>query len=302
MILVTGASGFIGGAIVRRLLSENKPVRVLLHQAPKRRSFPKNVLLDTAITSITDIRGVGAALKDVTDVIHCASAEWDSPQVDLETVDIQGTSTLLSAIQHSGIHRLVYFSHVSSDRASLFTMLKVKAIVEELIRKSKVPHTIVRCTAVVGEKDHLISWLASALKRSPLFFTLPGDGKEIIQPLWIDDLTAVTLIILNDEKMANKTLPAGGGEYFSFREIIQKLSIYLNIKKLLFPIAPAYLRSLRLWFGENSRLFPLGSYWLDYLAADRTCALDVLPRHFGILPTRFDRQLELLKMAGLFTE
>jgi len=299
MILVTGAAGFIGSAVVSKLIKEKRQVRVLVDAASKKTNFPKGVQLDTALTSISDERGVKAALTGITEVIHCASAEWEGSHADLEGVDIQGTATLLNAMRHSQVRRLVYFSHLGSDRASIFPVLKTKAIAEELIRKSSTPYTILRCAAVFGEGDHFISWLVNALRRNPVFFTLPGDGKEIIQPLWIDDLTAITVLVLNDEQKAFKTLPVGGGDYFAFKEIVQKVMKATHIKRLLFPISPAYLRSLSLWFGENSRLFPLNTYWLDYLAADRTCALDALPRYFGILPSRFEHQLSLMKTGEI---
>lgn len=298
MVLVTGASGFIGRAVVLRLLQEKRKVRVLMHTPPKTAKMFRGFQIDTAITSITDERGVKAALKGVKEVVHCASAEWESPNADLETVDIHGTATLINALRNADVKRVIYFSHLGADRASIFPLLKVKAIAEELIKKGQVPYTIIRCAAVYGPGDHLISWLTNTFKRNRVFFTVPGDGKEIIQPLWIDDLTAVTQLLLDDEKATNKILPAGGGEYFTFKEALKVVLKVTGKRRILVPVVPAYLRSLRLWFGERSSLFPLNAYWLDYLAADRTCSLDSLPRQFGIIPSRFEKQLFLMKEKG----
>ena len=298
MVLVTGATGFIGKAVVQKLILDNRKVRILVNPSISSEKFIKGIQIDTAITSITDERGVRAALKGITDVIHCASAEWESPHADLEKIDVQGTKILVNAIRKSEINRLIYYSHLGADRASIFPLLKAKAIAEEIIKNSHIPYTIIRCAAVYGYEDHFITWLVKALRNNPLFFTLPGDGKEIIQPLWIDDLTALTALLLGDAKYMNKELPAGGGEYFSFREVVEKVMQICRLKRILIPIAPAYLRGLRLWFGEKTRLFPLNAYWLDYLAADRTCALDALPRYFGIIPSRFDNRLSVLTENG----
>jgi NADH dehydrogenase len=62
-------------------------------------------------------------------------------------------------------------------------------------------------------------------------------------------------------------------------------------KRYLVPIAPAALRTRNLWLGESPKATMLSTYWIDYLAADRTCSLDSLPQQFNILPGRFSEKL-----------
>jgi len=65
-------------------------------------------------------------------------------------------------------------------------------------------------------------------------------------------------------------------------------------RKLIMPIAPAYLRLYNLWFGQSKRGFPLSTKWLDLLAVNRTCALDSMPRTFNLIPGRLSEFLKEL--------
>jgi hypothetical protein len=57
---------------------------------------------------------------------------------------------------------------------------------------------------------------------------------------------------------------------------------------------PGYLRVISVWLEQNQR-FPVSAYWIDYLAVDRTCALDSLSRDFNLIPARFHQSLDYLK-------
>jgi NADH dehydrogenase len=67
---------------------------------------------------------------------------------------------------------------------------------------------------------------------------------------------------------------------------------------MMVPVSPAFLRILAVWMEHSMRNFPMSIFWQDYLAADRTCELDTLPRLFGLLPERFGRQLDYLISMG----
>ncbi len=131
---------------------------------------------------------------------------------------------------------------------------------------------------------------------SPGFFLIPGDGNTLLQPIWIEDLITCLLLSLDEPQTLNQTYCVGGAEYYRFRQILEILLQKLSLKRALVPIQPPYLRLIGLFmeqFYAPFFLFPF--FWLDYLAVDRTCALDVLPRLFGLMPARFAQNLDYLK-------
>jgi hypothetical protein len=68
-----------------------------------------------------------------------------------------------------------------------------------------------------------------------------------------------------------------------------------GIRRQLVQVYPTYLRSLAVWAENSNQNFPISIYWLDYLAADRTCPVDSITRLFGLMPARFHQQLDYLK-------
>ncbi len=297
MILVTGGTGFVGQALIRHLVDIGYPVRTLLRPSPASPSLPKSVPIEAVICSLKDERGLRAALKDVDVIFHLAGAERRGTQADLMGVDIEGTQTLARAAADAGVKRFFYLSHLGADRASAYPVLKAKAIAESHIIHSGVPYTIFRSAVVYGPGDQFTTELARLIRRSPGVVLLPGDGSTLIQPLWIEDLVTCLGLALEDAQTANRIFSIGGPEQLPFREIVKTLLAALRLRRSLVPVSPAYLRILAVWLESSVKDFPLSVFWLDYLAADRTCDLDTLPRLFGLLPARFERQLDFLKIS-----
>lgn len=294
MILVTGATGFIGRALVRHLSQAGQQVRVLLRPSPQSPRIPKGVPVEVAVVSLNDERGVRAALRGVDEVYHLASASSQGRRGNLVTTDIEGTRNLANAGRDAGIQRLIYLSHIGADRASAFPVQKAKGIAEEHIRKSGVPHTIIRSSIVFGPEDGFTTTIAGLLRAVPFFFPIPSDGRSLIQPLWVEDLVTALVWTLENPETINQTYEVGGGEYFTVRQVLQTVMNVTHTHRMLVPLAPPYMRSLLVMLDSFVPNFSISTYWLDYAAVNRTCPVDNLPRTFGLMPARFAYRLDYL--------
>ncbi|RJQ41784.1 MAG: NAD-dependent epimerase/dehydratase family protein [Anaerolineaceae bacterium] len=292
MILVTGASGFVGSALVAYLSERGLPVRALLRPSRYSPQLPRNIPVEVAVSSMQDERGIRAALKDVTCIFHLASSEKEGQQVDLEASDVKGLENLLQAAEQVGVERIIFLSHIGADRTSGFPAFRAKAIAEKMIQNSQTTATILRTAVIFGQGDGFISYFARGLAASKLLYSIPGRGDVLMQPLWINDLINCLFLAYQNEEYAGKIFLLGGGEYFTFRAVLQMIMEGIGKKRFLVPIAPAMLRARNLWFGESPRASTLSTFWIDYLASDRTCSLDSLPHQFNILPGRFSEKLE----------
>lgn len=295
MILVTGGTGFIGQVLIRLLVEGGKPVRTLLRPTAKSPNLPRGMSIEAAVSSLRDERGLRAALKDVDTVIHLAGGERQGSRVDLEAVDVEGSRVLAQACAQAGVRRILYLSHLGADRASAYPLLKAKAIAESFLKNSGVPTTVIRSAAVFGPNDHFTTSLLRLLKLSPFFFMVPGDGHNLLQPIWVDDLAVCIRILVDDEDSAGKTISVGGSEYLTFLEVMEAVMQASGVRRPLVSVPPYVLRVLSLVFENGLPWFPISIYWLDYLAADRTTNLDTLPRYFGLVPALFRQRLEYLK-------
>jgi NADH dehydrogenase len=295
MILVTGGTGFIGSALIRRLVEAGYPVRTLIRPSPHSPRLPRGVSVDVAVSSLTDERGLRAAMVGVDTIYHLASGEWKGPSADLFEIDVRGTRTVVQMAEDAGVKRFFYVSHLGADRASAYPALKSKGIAEEFIRRSSLNYTILRSAIVYGQGDHFTTGLARLLSAIPLFFLMPGDGKVHIQPLWVEYLTACLVWALDDPETENRIIDIGGPEYLSFRQVMELIMQETSLRRRLMSVPPPYLRWLNLFLETTFPSFPVSAYWLDYIAVNRTTALDTLPRVFNLMPTRMSQHLAYLR-------
>lgn len=295
MILVTGGTGFVGRALVRQLVNNGHAVRLLLRPSPRTPNVPLGVPVEVAVTSINDERGLRAAMRGVDVIYHLAGGENQGARTNLDLIDINGTRTLAKAAANARIQRMFYISHLGADRASGFPVLKAKGIAEEHIRDSGVPHTILRSSVLFGPDDGLTTGLSLLIHTSPGFLPLPGNGKTILQPLWIEDLVTCFLWALDDPDTINKVLEVGGSEYLSLEQVAQTIMEVIKKRRLLVFWPNPYMRALTVIAENAFPGFPSSVFWLDYLAVNRTCGVDSVPRLFDLMPARFSTKLDHLR-------
>jgi uncharacterized protein YbjT (DUF2867 family) len=295
MILVTGGTGFIGKALIRHLTEAGYPIRTLVRPSQQSPDLPKGVPVEVVVSDINDERGVRSAMVGVDTVFHLAGAEWKGARGNLLKVDIQGTQTVLKAANDASVKRLFYVSHLGADRASAFPVLKAKAIAEEHIRHSGLDYTIFRSAIVYGNGDTFTTGLAQILSAIPGIFLLPDDGNTMLQPIWIEDLVTCMIWSFEDYDTHNMLYSVGGPEYIPFRQIVENIMEAANIHRRLVAMYPPYLRALSVLLESLFPGLPTSVYWLDYMAVNRTCALDTIPRVFNLMPGRFTYHLDHLR-------
>jgi NADH dehydrogenase len=294
-VLVTGGTGFIGAALVRHLVEAGHRVRLLIRPSIRTPNLPRGVPVEIALSMLNDERGLRAAMIGVEAIYHLAGAEWHGAYASLMEVDIRGTQHAVAAATDAGVGRFFYVSHLGSDRGSAYPVFKAKAIAEEFIRRSGLSYTILRTALVFGKNDGFTTGLAQLLKTIPLVFLIPGDGESLLQPLWVEDLATCLTWALDDEDTRNQLLEIGGPEYLTFNQVLTAVMSVLRIQRNLLYVRPPYLRAVTVLLETILPATPVSVYWLDYLAANRTCPLDTIPRVFNLMPSRLSQRMAHLQ-------
>ena len=294
MVLVTGATGFVGRTVIRYLAASGYPVRCLVRNNMSGLRLPRDLTVFVTAGSLSDTEVIRNALLGVETVIHLASADWQGLETGLIDVDHAGSRELLKVAVEANVRRIVYLSHLGADRASAFSVHKIKGIVEEFIRRSGIPHTIIRSALLYGEEDSFTNAAAALLRVVPVVCPLPGSGQVLLQPLWVGDLATCIVRSLADDSLVNRTISVGGPEFLSLASVAHLIMQQIGVRRIIMGTPHPYLR----WMVQRLRPLlsnsPLTTHWLDHVAVNRTCEVNSMPRYFDIKPAVFEHTIGYL--------
>ena len=294
MILVTGGTGFIGGYLIRHLAALGKPYRLFLQPGIDQTSLPRQTDMNVALSSLDDERGVSSALRGVEVIYHLVGVERSGVKANLMEIEVNHLERLTSLAAQAGVKRFFYLSHLGADRASAYGLMKAKGIAESIIRKSGLTYTIIRSSMVYGEGDNFTINLARLIKMSPGLVLVPGDGSTLVQPLWVEDLVTSLIWALDMPATENAIIEVGGPEHLPFLDVMKLIGLQIQKKRQYVEFNPVQLSFLTQFLENRIKGFPTTVFWMDYLAENRTCDLDSMPRNFGINPARMKHKIDYL--------
>lgn len=293
MILVTGATGFIGRHVVQELLAQGLPVRVLLPENYRGKlPWSDNAVLPVMVeANLLDEEAMYRAVTGVHTIIHLANAHWWGRERDLERIELAGTRHLVSVARSARVGRIIYLSHLGASSVSAYTLHRMKGQVEDIIRNSGLAYTILRSGIVFGEDDAFINHIAQMLFSNPFIFLMPGQGEIALHPIYIGDLVKCILLSLESLDAVDNLLEIGGIEHISFENLLLTIMRVTNMYRLIIPIPPYLMRVVTVFY---SLMFPRSlttAQWLDILATNRTTQLGNVYNYFGFQPRRVEDTL-----------
>lgn len=293
MILVTNGTGFVGRAIVHRLVGEELQARCLLRPFRREQRLPKGVPFSSVSASLADLPALRTTMQDVTAIIHL-TGEDDPAQLGLLEDHPQETINLIEAAQEVGVRRFVYVSRLGADRASAYPLFRTVGEVESIVRESGLDWTILQTAIIYGSEDAFINVLAMLAKTIPFVLPIPEAGLVRFQPLWVEDMARCAVAALRQDDLIGQTIPLGGPEHFTLEQLVLQVLLALRIRRRLVrmrvPMAQAVIRMLDGLLPHT----PTPPRWLDVLAVGSATDLGTIPRHFGFEPCRFAQGLEYL--------
>jgi NADH dehydrogenase len=252
------------------------------------------VTVDVALASLSDQRGVRAALIGV-DTLVLLDEDFGNRREDELGEVVEGTRAIAEGAAEAGLRRIIYISQLGADKSSAYPVMRAKAEAEEYLHRSGTPLTILRPAALYGRGDHFSVPLAMMLSISPLFFPIPGDGTVLIQPLWVEDLATCITWVLDEPSTIGEVFDIGGPEYLSLRQVLQLIMQRASSPRIIFSLRLPYVRAASRFLNGLLPRSPVNSYMLDYLSVNRTTDLDTLPHLFGLQPSRMEDKLAYLE-------
>jgi NADH dehydrogenase len=201
MLLLTGATGLVGSALLRRLIGEGTQVRCLVRDP--RRLGAQRVRVQIALGDLTDPPSFRNAMRGVDTVVHLAASIRDQPRGSIEELNGIATWRMVRAAQRQGVERFVFFSVLGASTHHRARFFRAKALAEQAVAEAELRSTVFAPSIVYAPGDR---WL-TLLERMALLPAMPvsGRGRASYQPIWAEDVADCVIAALR-----NTPPPAGG--------------------------------------------------------------------------------------------
>ena len=248
MILLTGATGTIGSALLRRLVAERRPVRCLVRDP--RGLGEQRVRVQIALGDLAEPASFRNALRGVQTVIHLGASIRDQPRGSIEELNAMATMRLVRAAERSGVERFVFFSALGAAPHSRTRFFRAKALARRAVEESPLATTIFSPSIVYTPGD---PWL-TLLERLSLLPAVPvsGGGRAQYQPIWAEDVADCVVSALNGRAgVEDASFELAGPETLTYEAIVRTAMRPLGRRR---PLVHVPLPLVRLSLNALERL------------------------------------------------
>jgi len=248
-VLVTGATGFIGGKLVSALLAAGRDVRAAVRDPERARGLRGAEIFRADLLQPESLTGIETGI-DVA--VHCASilGKWGTDEKHLYDINVNGTLNLLSRFCGTGVRRFVHLSAGGvtgpvAERAVDETYRckpatayeRTKYLAErkvlETSREKGIPVTVLRPTFTYGPGDPHKVALFRAVKKGRYVFI--GDGESVNHPVFVDDLIRGILLVI-EKGRSGEVYIIGGERPVTKKELVYSIADALGVSRPRFRV------------------------------------------------------------------
>ena len=217
VILLTGATGTVGSALLRRLTAAGEPVRCLVRDP--RRLGDQRVRVQIALGDLADPPSFRNALRGVGTVVHLAASIRDQPGGSIEELNAVATLRLVRAAERAGARRFLFFSAMGAGHHSRTRFFRAKALAQEAVRGVGARDEVFWPSIVYTPGD---PWL-TLLERFSYLPALPvsGSGRALYQPIWAEDVADCVIAALRAAGPRRRAFELAGPDTLSYDEIVR---------------------------------------------------------------------------------
>ena len=249
MILLTGATGVVGSALLAELLADGREVRCMVRD-PKRLGTAR-VRVQLSLADLADPRGLRHAVRGADTVIHVAATIRDQPPKRLEEINALGTYRLLRAAEAAGVKRFIFFSAIGATLHQRTRFFRSKALAEDIVEGAEIETTVIAPSIAYHPTD---GWV-TLIRRLALLPVLPvsGEGTARFEPIWARDVARATVAAIDAEPGRYEF---AGPERLSYNEIVRLIAAAGSRQRPLLHVPLPFVRASLIWlrraFGERA--------------------------------------------------
>lgn len=288
-ILVTGATGYIGGRLVPQLLEKGYQVRCLARD-PSRlsgRGWDEDERVEFVVGDVLEPASLGPAMAGC-DAAYYLVHSMSSGAGRFEDRDRLGATNFAKAAGSAGLGRLIYLGGLGDRSGPLSAHLDSRNEVGDVLRAGKTPVTELRAAMVIGSGSASFEMLRALVKKLPIMIC-PRWVETKTQPIAVRDILAYLIGALESPAVVGGTFDVGGPEVLTFREMIVRFAAVIGLKRRIISIPVLTPRLSAYWVNLMTPV-PAGLAFalIESLKTETVCGEHDIRTLIPITPTGFD--------------
>ncbi len=294
MILITGATGYIGSHLVKRLVEQGERPRCLIRNKEKSARILPIDKVDIVEGATTRPATLPPAVRGIDTIVHAAFMTADRKETRndrYEETNVYGTANLIKAARYAGVKRMIEISGLGTRPDKPGSYMQGRYLAEKMLMDSGLDWTIIRPSVLFGKGAPFIKGLTDLIHLAPVL-PLIGGGKTMFQPIYVEDVVTVILKVLAEPERTNKKIyTIGGPEYYSFEQVFNELqkALHTNRPKVY---APTPLVGIGAAMMETVLPKPpLTKAAMSLFSYDNITDINAVERDFGFKPMSFHTYL-----------
>jgi NADH dehydrogenase len=242
-VLVTGGTGFVGQAVVRRLCASGHRVRLLVRrpESPSARALADAEGAELRSGDVLDAQALVAACAGMDAVVHLVGIIAESGAQTFENIHAGGTRTVVEAARAGAVHRFVHMSALGTRPGAASRYHQTKWLAEQSVRRGGMAWTIFRPSIIYGPGDGFVSLFERLSRYSPVV-PLVGNGQNRLQPVPVEDVANCFALALAEPRAVDQTFDLCGPDPLTLRQILETILRVTGRRRLIIPLPLSLLR------------------------------------------------------------
>lgn len=250
-ILVTGATGYIGGRLVPLLQEAGHSVRVLVRE-PRKLARRHWAGVEVVKGDVLEPETIKAALSGI-DVAYYLIHSLTTPGLDFSTLDNIAATNFARIARESGIERIIYLGGLGVTGSDLSEHLHSRHQTGEALRSTGVPVTELRAAIIVGSGSASFLIIYDLVRKLP-FMLCPRWVRSKCEPISIRQVMAYLVGVLNEPRTVGQTLEIGSGEILTYRELMEQCAEVMGQKLTILTVPVLTPRLSSYWLNLVTRV------------------------------------------------
>ena len=233
LVLVTGATGYVGGRLVPELLNSGYQVRVFVRDAARLEGRAWLKMVDVVVGDVLKPETLKEAMKGVDAAYYMIHSMMDSEEFHQR--DVLAASNFGTAAQEAGVKRIIYLGGLGEPESDLSHHLRSRQKTGEVLRESGVPVTEFRAAIIVGSGSISFEMIRYLTERLPVMIC-PQWVFTKVQPISISDVLDYLVTALAKPESSGKIIEIGGNEVLTYGEMMTDYASVRGLKRSLIPV------------------------------------------------------------------